>query len=213
MAILTVEDVETYMDISLTNKQRDAAEFIVEGLQAELEAYLNRPITQQSFTEIYRVPEYERSYADSNYYYNYSTDTVTNLSSPGVVYVPTYTLYLNNSPVLSVSSVTITASTLSATPVAQEEERDFIRRDYGLDLFNAFPNDKIEVTYTAGLDGENIKVFKLLVLRAAAREMQNMYDDTVGLKDLTTRNTAPLETGFTDRELMSVKKYKRVRVS
>lgn len=213
MAILTVSDIETYMDISLTNKQQDAAEFIIDGLEAELEAYLNRPVTQQSFTETYRVPEYERSYADSNYYYNYASETVTNMSSPGVIYVPTYTLYLNNSPVLSVSSVTITASTLSATPVVQQAERDYIQRDFGLDLFNAFPNDKIEVTYSAGLDGENIKVFKILMLRAATREMQNMYDDTVGLKDLTTRNVAPLETGFTDRELMSVKKYKRVRVS
>ena len=26
-------------------------------------------------------------------------------------------------------------------------------RDYGIDLFNAFANDRIEVTYTAGLDG------------------------------------------------------------
>ena len=51
------------------------------------------------------------------------------------------------------------------------------------------------------------------MLRAAAREMQNMYDDTVGLKDLTTRNIAPMETGFTDRELAGIRKYRRVRIS
>ena len=52
-----------------------------------------------------------------------------------------------------------------------------------------------------------------MILRAATREMQNMHDDVVGVKDLNTRNVAPLETGFTDRELMALKRYRRVRVA
>jgi hypothetical protein len=56
-------------------------------------------------------------------------------------------------------------------------------------------------------------MFKLMILRAATREMQNMHDDVVGVKDLNTRNVAPLETGFSDRELASVRKYRRVRVA
>jgi hypothetical protein len=43
--------------------------------------------------------------------------------------------------------------------------------------------------------------------------MQNMHDDVVGIKDLETRNVAPLETGFTERELLSVKRWKRVRIA
>jgi len=74
-------------------------------------------------------------------------------------------------------------------------------------------NDVFEISYNAGLDGSSIPVFKLLILRAATREMQNMHDDVVGIKDLEPRNVAPMETGFTDRELASVKSYKRVRVS
>jgi len=213
MAIVTVSEVETYMDISFSNKQEDAAQIIIDGLQSELEAYLNRPVTQGTYTETYRVPEVGRGYSDTNYYYNYATDSVTNVSSPGVIYVPTFTLYLQHSPVVSISSLTVTASTPNATPIVQNVERDYIPRTYGVDMYNAYANDQIDITYTAGLDGENIKVFKLLILRAAAREMQNMYDDTVGLKDLTTRNIAPLETGFTDRELASVRRHRRVRVS
>lgn len=213
MALVTLSDVQTYMDITLTNKQEDAAEIIIAGLEAELEAYLNRPVEPTEFSETYRVPEQGRGYADHNYYYNYATDSVTSLSSPGIIYVPTHVLYLENSPVISVSSVTVTASTPNATPVVQDIERDYVPRPYGIDMYNAFANDKIDITYTAGLDGQSIKVFKSLILRAAAREMQNMYDDTVGLKDLTTRNIAPLETGFTERELASVKRYKRVRIS
>jgi hypothetical protein len=40
-----------------------------------------------------------------------------------------------------------------------------------------------------------------------------MHDDVVGVKDLNTRNIGPLTTGFLDSELMSVRKYKRVRVA
>jgi len=39
-----------------------------------------------------------------------------------------------------------------------------------------------------------------------------MYDDVVGVKDLNTRNTGPLVTGFLDSELGSIRKYRRVRV-
>jgi hypothetical protein len=213
MALITVSDITTYMDITLSNVQEDAAEIVIDGLQAELEAYLRRPIEQQSFTETYRIPDVGRGVVNQQYYYNYTTDPSTTLTSPGIIYTPMYTLYLDNSPVVSVSSVSITPASASATATDQVAERDYITRDYGIELFNAFANDRVTVTYTAGLDGANIKVFKLLLLRAAAREMQNMHDDVVGLKDLTTRNVAPLETGFSERELMSIKKYRRVRVA
>jgi hypothetical protein len=74
------------------------------------------------------------------------------------------------------------------------------------------PNDIMEITYDAGLDGEEIAMFKLLILRAATREMQNMHDDVVGVKDLNTRNVAPIETGFSERELLSVRRYRRRRI-
>lgn len=213
MALITVSDITTYMDITLSNVQEDAAQFVIDGLQSELEAYLRRPIEQTAFTETYRIPDVGRGVVNQQYYYNYTTDPASQLTSPGIIYMPMYTLYLENSPVVSVSSVTITQASPNATPTAQVAERDYITRDYGVDLFNAFANDIVDITYTAGLDGSNIKAFKLLMLRAATREMQNMHDDVVGLKDLTTRNVAPIETGFTERELMSIKRYRRVRVA
>jgi len=213
MALITVSDITTYMDITLTNVQEDAAQFIIDGLQAELEAYLRRPVEQTSFTETYRVPDVGRGIVNQQYYHNYTTEPSSTLTSPGVIYTPMHTLYLENSPVVSVSSVTITPASAGATATAQVAERDYITRDYGIDLFNAFANDRIAITYTAGLDGTNIKAFKLLMLRAATREMQNMHDDVVGLKELDTRNVAPLETGFSERELQSIRRYRRVRVA
>ncbi len=213
MALITVSNVETYMDISFTNTQKDAVEMVIEGLQSELEAYLRRPVEQATFTETYRVPETGRGVVNQQYYYNYPTNPETTLTSPGIIYAPTYTLYLENSPVVSVTSVSIKTASASATATTQEAERDYVTRKYGIDLFNAYANDRVTVTYVAGLNGGGIKSFQSLMLRATAREVQNMYDDTVGLKDLTTRNIAPLETGFTERELASIKRYRRVRVS
>ena len=84
---------------------------------------------------------------------------------------------------------------------------------YGVELYRGFPNDVVSITYTGGLDGSAIKMFKLMILRAASREVQNMHDDVVGLKDLNTRNVAPLETGFLEKELAAMKSFKRRRIA
>lgn len=213
MALVTVSDIETYMDISLTNKQEDAAEIIIAGLEAELEAFLDRPLVQGTFTETHRVPNDVMGHTENSFYYDYGLSDALAPYTPRVIYTPAHVVYLQNSPVLSVTTVTITSPYPDATPRTLVAESDYVTRPFGIEITNAYANDRVTVTYVAGLDGGNIPLFKSLILRAAAREMQNMYDDTVGLKDLTTRNIAPLETGFTERELLSVKKYKRVRIS
>ena len=43
--------------------------------------------------------------------------------------------------------------------------------------------------------------------------MQNMHDDVVGIQDLNPRSVAPVETGFMEKELLAVKRYRRVRVA
>ena len=89
---------------------------------------------------------------------------------------------------------------------------DYTVQRYGLEIYRGFPNDVIDVTYTGGLDGDAISMFKLMILRAATREMQNMHDDVVGVKDLNPRNVAPLETGFTEKELLALRRYRRRRI-
>lgn len=90
---------------------------------------------------------------------------------------------------------------------------EYTVRRYGLDIYTGFANDIIKVTYRGGLDGDNIKMFKLMILRAATREMQNMHDDVVGVKDLNPRGVATVETGFLETELMQLKKYSRRRIA
>jgi hypothetical protein len=94
------------------------------------------------------------------------------------------------------------------------QNRDYVVRKYGIDLYRGFADDLVEIEYTAGMDDPSAtKLFKLMILRAATREVQNMHDDVVGVKDLEPRNVAPVETGFLETELMQMKRYRRVRIA
>jgi hypothetical protein len=214
--LVTQADLVTYMDIKLSLRQQDAADLILAGLQSELEAYLRRPIEVEEFVEEHVIESGftgvplgsflsvgNTKYTDSFMVTN-PIDTTTYAEPPN-------TIYLRNSPVVSVSLVRVTP--LSGTTRTLVADQDYVVRRFGIDYFYALDGDKVEVTYDAGLDGSSIPLFKLLILRAATREMQNMHDDVVGIKDLETRNVAPLATGFLDSELLSVRRYRRVRAA
>jgi hypothetical protein len=285
--LVSINDLVTYMDITFSLRQRDAAEFVLEGLQSELESYLRRPIEVASFTEQYVLPSDQTGMPTSSFFYNTSLNTAMN---PLTYTNPSPTIYLRNSPVskvnylkiintsssgsffseaidrratvtgavkastnvtytaashgftkgqhVTISGITptgynivdreitsVTSSTFvvggfteavsaySSGGTADAFGYDYTVRRFGVDVYRGFANDVFEISYEAGLNGDSIPVFKLMILRAATREMQNMHDDVVGIKDLEARNVAPMETGFTERELMTLKKYRRVRVS
>jgi len=207
--LVSVADLTKYMDIRFSNRQEEAAEFVLEGLQSELEGYLRRPVEPTEFTETYIMDSNYVGVPTSSFFYNESLDTTFNTVS---YFSPPTTVYLRNSPVISVDLLVVRPQTES-TGTSQVEGRDFTIRRYGVDVYRAFANDEVTITYTAGLDGSAIKVFKLMILRAATREMQNMHDDVVGVKDLETRNVAPMEVGFLEKELLAVKRWRRIRIA
>lgn len=208
--LVTITELERYMDIKFSNRQQHAAEYVLEGLQSELESYLRRPVEVGTFTENYRVESTNVGIPTSSFFYDTTLGTD---EKPQTFLQPPYTVYVRNSPIVSVASVKVQSPNPGSSQETLEEGRDYIVRRYGIDVYRTFANDDIEVTYDAGLDGDGIRHFKLMILRAASREMQNMHDDVVGIKDLETRNVGPLITGFTPEELQSVKRWKRVRVA
>ena len=211
MALATVADLKKYMDITFSNTQEEAAQMILTGLEADLEHYIGRPVTAASFSETYVA---EANYTGSSaysFFYDYNIDrTLTTVTD---VTKPPYVLYTRQTPIVSVASVTVQGQTDSSA-TTQTVGNDYVVRRYGIDMFRVNDNDKIVINYTAGLDStaDNTSALKLVILRAASREVQNLHDDVVGMKDLTTRNVAPVETGFTMEELNSVKRWRRVRV-
>ena len=212
MALASVADLKKYMDITFSNTQEEAAQMILTGLEADLEHYIGRPVTAASFSETYVA---EANYTGSSaysFFYDYNIDrTLTTVTD---VTKPPYVLYTRQTPIVSVASVTVQGQTDSSA-TTQTVGNDYVVRRYGIDMFRVNDNDKIVINYTAGLDStaDNTSALKLVILRAASREVQNLHDDVVGMKDLTTRNVAPVETGFTMEELNSVKRWRRVRVA
>ena len=216
MALVTKADVKTYMDITLSPLQEDSADVILAGLQSELEPYLGRPLEVNTYTdEVHVMGSDHVGVPMGSFFYNYDSSDATSGAWPSIQTFtdPPETVYLRNSPVVTVTSVTRTGASVGATAESLVEHTNYTVRRYGIDVYGSSPNDKIVVTYTAGLAGGGIPMLKLLILRAAAREMQNMHDDVVGIKDLEPRETALQETGFLEKELMSIKRYRRVRAA
>lgn len=214
--LVTQADLVNYMDIKLTLRQQDAAEMILAGLQSEMEAYLRRPIEVEEFEEKHVVESMYRGVPMGTFLsappHSYTDSFVqSNMVDNTSWATPPSTIYFRNSPVVDVESVTVKSVNGQLRTLVVDD--DYIVRRFGIDYFYALDGDIITVNYTAGLDGTAIPMFKLLILRAASREMQNMHDDVVGIKDITTRNVGPLVTGFLDTELMSLRKYRRSRVA
>tara|TARA_Y100000296_G_scaffold70961_1_gene86039 strand:- start:42 stop:680 length:639 start_codon:yes stop_codon:yes gene_type:complete len=212
MALVTTADLKKYMDITFSNVQEDAAQMIVDGLEADLEHYIGRPVSAASFTESHVAEANYTGSSQYSFFYDYNLDRTS--SAVTDVTKPPYVLYTRRSPVVSVASLTVQGQTESSA-TTQTVGEDYVVRRYGVDMFRVLDNDKIVIVYTAGLDAaaDNTSALKLIILRAASREVQNLHDDVVGMKDLTTRNVAPVETGFTENELTSVRRWRRVRVA
>lgn len=288
--LVTLANLTTYMDISLSLRQQDAAEMILQGLQSEMETFLGRPVEVTEFVDEMHVLEANHvNVPMGSYFYNQGLGLGDADPNGIVTYAaPPSTIYLRNTPIVSVSKVemdgptihnkilgeavkrttNITGATVSsgtaiftaanhgftlgqtvtvtgASPntynvnakiitavatntfsiansgvtgtyvsggTATANGSEYTVRRYGLDIYAGFANDIIRVTYRGGLDGDNIKMFKLMILRAATREMQNMHDDVVGVKDLNPRGVSTLETGFLESELNQLKKYSRRRI-
>jgi hypothetical protein len=214
--LVTQADLVNYMDVKFTLRQQDAAEMVLAGLQSEMETFLDRPIEVQEFEEQHVVESMYRGVPMGTFLsappHSYTDSFVqSNMVDNTTWATPPSTIYLRNSPVVAVEEVTV--KPLQGQLRTLTVEIDYVVRRFGIDYFYALDGDTITITYTAGLDGANIPMFKLLILRAASREMQNMHDDVVGIKDITTRNVGPLVTGFLDTELASLRKYRRVRVA
>lgn len=207
--LVEVADLAKYMDVKFTNRQTDAAGFVLAGLQSEMEAYLRRPIEVDEYVEEEHVVDWEHLMLPiSSFFYDDDLDTT---NYPRSTLVTPYTIHLRNSPVISVDEVVVYTKTRE-NPMTLVEGLDYIVRRYGIDVLVLLQSEIVQVTYTAGLDGAAIPMFKLMILRAATREMQNMHDDVVGVKDLSPRDVAPVETGFLDTELRALKRWKRHQI-
>lgn len=209
MSLVTVGELKSYMDITFTDTQEKAAIMVLEGLQMELESYLRRPVEVMVYREDYTIPRHYFPTSFGSGFLDSGQDTTNEVLNS--VMIETYIHSVRNSPIVAVQELKVTSP--GGTERTLTEGTDFVVRKYGIEFYNGVGADvRIDLTYKAGLDGTDIPYFKLVILRAASREVQNLHDDTIGIKELETREVAPLETGFSERELASLRRYRRQRI-
>ena len=120
MALVTSTDLKVYMDISLTNRQMDACDMVLAGLQSELESFLRRPIEVQNFVEDYVIPSDYVGMPTSSFFYNTSLDSTM---SPINYTQPPSTIGVRNSPIVKVNSVLIKNWSVSGQYMSEAMER------------------------------------------------------------------------------------------
>lgn len=207
--LVTTAELATYMDLRFDNRQTDAAELILAGVQGEIEALLRRPIEVEEYDEEYFVPEDYLLISASAYFYDRSLDATAD--SLALVAQPPFQLHLNNTPVRNVSLVRIKGR-LDTTWRTLEFGKHYAFTRWGVDIWTAFQYDRINVVYEAGLDGSAIPFLRLSILRAAAREMQTQTDDVLGLKDIQASEPKSVFVGLTEDEKKALKRYKRKQI-
>lgn len=205
--LVSASDLSLYMDHRFDNRMVDIAEIVLAGIQSEVETHLGRTVEVLTFDEDYVVPEDYLLISSSAYFYDRSINA--DYSSLAAVVQPPFQLHLRNSPVESVSLVRIKGR-LDAQWRTLAAEDDYMATRWGIDIWTAFQYDTINVVYNAGLDGTQIPYIKLIILRAAAREMQTRVDDVVGLKDMQTNEAIPTTIGLTEDERKALKRWKRI---
>jgi len=207
--IVSVRELTAYMDRSLTNRQQDAAELVLAGAQAEVETFLSRPVEVNEFVYTYVIPEDNLWVNTESYFYDRTLDTANSIVP---VLRPPFQLHLPNAPIVDVESVFVYAfNGAEGTPPLELQPNDhYLVRKWGLDIYSVWSGDKIVITYNAGM-APNAHV-KQVILRMAAREMQNMTDDVVGLKDFQNRAATIAEVGLTEAEKRNLDPLRRKQI-
>jgi hypothetical protein len=166
--IVSVEMLKDYMSgIQLKAFQEQAAEYVLAGVQSQLERYINRWLEPREVTEAVHV---------------HQDGYLLTTKSP-IVSLPTdsnYSLYGGRIWYYGVGSV------FAGPPISPI---------FTASTWGGFDSQVFEVTYTAGYDarpesdtvGEFADV-RLDILRVASREMTNRHDDTMSVKSLSMAN-------------------------
>lgn len=190
MPIITPDDVKTYLNLSaMASGPSAACGVIIEGLQGDLEAFLQRPVTVRSFTETpVLTPRYRGR------------------------------LKLRRTPVVSVESVTVDGQPLDPTWYQLAPwglDNILSLGPFG----TLVEPPVVEVTYTAGLAGDDPTdpfgmVVKGKLLRATARVFAKVIEDgAVGAESVSVEGESVRYVsgadGWLQDELDSMLRWKR----
>jgi hypothetical protein len=195
-SLASVEDLVAYMsNIQLEAEQYQAAELVLDGVEAEVEAFIGRPLVSG--------PQAETAYMSDN----------------GTGFVR-----LAGTPVISVESVSILGQTLNTSSYQIGPGGIFLIMPYintpALFITSYGPSGitapadptgvPIIVNYTGGLPAAAARQLRLEILRIAANEMQNRHDDVLGVSGEGRTSPPPLlPVGLDDNARERLSRFKR----
>lgn len=182
--------------------QTEVIAMILQGVQEQLELWLNRPV------EIVQIRENVRS--DRQGYLHLSVTPVKKVISVGVT-----TAIDTLTPETEVKN----PYTIVRDPALDDDARIIDKayrsastmREYGGLRVNS-PCSWFTVEYLGGYDGIHDTALKLAIMRVAAREFRKNHIDTIGLREGTPDETDPGDDrniGWTKDELTQLERIRR----
>lgn len=185
MAIVEVSDLATYLKRTIDGDNEAAAQSIIDGLEADLEAYLKRPLTETTVTA-------ER----------------VKVNGRGRI-------YSRSTPVRSVTSLTVDGQLVGADLYKVEAwgVGDIWYGFLPSPLIAPAPD--IRLTYVAGLPGEDpedpfTKAAKAAITRIAARDYnQVVREDLAGVRTASIEGTSLSFVGTGGWNLDELERFKR----
>lgn len=188
-------------DINLNTRQRANLTMVLNGVQEDLETYLNRPLEPVQIREVVRTDW--QGYT----YFTYTpvrkiiaVQTTEPLLDPDTPYVP---------------------APMDRDPLVDDDDRvlqhvvpQFINPPgkHPSALYVGDPWGWYIIEYVAGYDGYALNGLKLAIMRVASRDIETTDDDTLSLRDGNAERATPPDTrptGWTDDELKRWDRFRR----
>lgn len=185
MSIVSVPEFQNYMSgFRMTDVQGMAAQAVLDGVQSELEVYLNRNVQMRRVQETLPI----------------QTNGTVHVSNSPIVEL--YGVYSSN----------MVSGAPSTTPMilgvgAWRSGSNYIRVGY-----YGYGGGYVSVDYKGGMNGDKIPGLKLAIMRVAAREFAHNHDDGMTAQNTELRPPAdptPTPKGWTTDELARFDRYRR----
>lgn len=185
MGLVSLPEFQNYLSgVRLDDVQNLAAQAALDGVQSELEIYLNRSLQQRRVQETLTAT---------------STGTVHVSNSP---IIALYGVYRIN-PVTGIAGTVPMVLPYGAWKVGQ----NYIRVGYAATSVGA-----VSVDYLGGYNGDKIPGVKLAIMRVAAREFVRNHDNSMTIQNTELRppeDPTPVAKGWTIDELAKFDRYRR----
>lgn len=183
MSVVTLPEFQNYLSgVKLTEIQTLAAQGVLDGVQSELETYLNRSVQQRRVSEVLDITRQGNVHVSN---------------SPIIELYGVYSLDENGAPM---------TEALALSPGAWRPGRNYVRLGY------IGWCGQVSVDYLGGYNGDKIPGLKLAIMRVAAREFVHNHGDGMTAQNTELRppeDPTPIAKGWTEEELTKFDRFRR----